>query len=33
MACHVTVRGAKALEILTKGLEVKDNELRKGCFS
>ena len=33
MACHVTVRGAKALEILTKGLEVKDHELRRKCFS
>ena len=33
MACHVTVRGPKALEILSKGLEVKDNELKRACFS
>ena len=33
IACHVTVRGAKAKEILMKGLAVKDYELRKRNFS
>ena len=33
MACHVTVRGEKADEILRKGLAVKDYELRKKNFS
>ncbi|KAH3768007.1 S60 ribosomal protein L11 [Pelomyxa schiedti] len=33
IACHVTVRGAKAAEILDKGLKVKDYELRAGNFS
>ena len=30
---HVTVRGPKAYELLSRGLKVKDNELRAGCFS
>ena len=33
IACHVTVRGEKAKEILMKGLAVKDYELRKRNFS
>ena len=33
MACHVTVRGEKAEEILEKGLKVKEYELKKGNFS
>jgi len=33
IACHVTVRGKKAIEILERGLKVKDYELPKGCFS
>ena len=33
IGCHVTVRGDKALELLKLGLKVKDNELKKGCFS
>lgn len=33
IACHVTVRGRKAEEILEKGLKVKDYELRKKNFS
>merc|ERR1739838_295910 len=33
IACHVTVRGKKAQEILERGLKVKDYELSKGCFS
>ena len=33
IACHVTVRGDKAEEILKKGLAVKDYELRKRNFS
>ena len=33
MACHVTVRGDKALEILEKGLKVKEYELKKKNFS
>merc|ERR1712183_120706 len=33
IACHVTVRGEKAEEILEKGLEVKEYELRMGNFS
>jgi large subunit ribosomal protein L11e len=32
IACHVTVRGEKALEIIEKGLKVKEYELRKGNF-
>ena len=33
IACHVTVRGAKAREILEKGLRVKEYELLKRNFS
>jgi large subunit ribosomal protein L11e len=33
IACHVTVRGDKALDLLTKGLMVKEFELRRGNFS
>lgn len=33
IACHVTVRGKKAEEILEKGLKVKEYELRKKNFS
>lgn len=33
IACHVTVSGEKAAEILEKGLRVKEYELKKGCFS
>merc|ERR1719441_22286 len=33
IACHVTVRGEKAEEILEKGLKVKEYELRKGNFA
>merc|ERR1712183_254400 len=33
IACHVTVRGEKAEEILKKGLNVKEFELSKKCFS
>eukprot|EP01054_Gregarina_sp_Poly1_P007350 Gregarina_sp_Poly_1__7349@NODE_4058_length_755_cov_403_905523_g2646_i0_p1_GENE_NODE_4058_length_755_cov_403_905523_g2646_i0NODE_4058_length_755_cov_403_905523_g2646_i0_p1_ORF_typecomplete_len179_score32_26Ribosomal_L5_C/PF00673_21/2e35Ribosomal_L5/PF00281_19/5_1e03Ribosomal_L5/PF00281_19/1_2e26BRX/PF08381_11/0_18_NODE_4058_length_755_cov_403_905523_g2646_i0126662 len=33
IACHVTVRGEKAAEILEKGLRVKEYELKKRCFS
>lgn len=33
IACHVTVRGAKAEEILEKGLRVKEYELKRRCFS
>eukprot|EP00918_Siedleckia_nematoides_P082040 GHVU01179838.1.p1 GENE.GHVU01179838.1~~GHVU01179838.1.p1 ORF type:complete len:180 (-),score=27.53 GHVU01179838.1:97-636(-) len=33
IACHVTVRGPKAEEILEKGLKVKEYELRKRNFS
>merc|ERR1712224_1118136 len=33
IACHVTVRGEKAEEILEKGLKVKEYELREGNFS
>merc|ERR1712151_367367 len=32
IACHVTVRGEKAEEILEKGLKVKEYELRKVNF-
>merc|ERR1712098_778417 len=32
-ACHCTVRGPKAEEILEKGLKVVEYELRKDCFS
>merc|ERR1712072_642148 len=33
IACHVTVRGDKAEEILEKGLKVKEYELRKRNFA
>ncbi len=33
IACHVTVRGDKAEEILDKGLKVKEYELKKKNFS
>jgi large subunit ribosomal protein L11e len=33
MACHCTVRGEKALELLEKGLKVKEFELRNYNFS
>merc|ERR1712232_1129363 len=33
IACHVTVRGPKAEEILEKGLKVKEYELRERNFS
>eukprot|EP01015_Nassula_variabilis_P029398 TRINITY_DN629_c0_g1_i4.p2 TRINITY_DN629_c0_g1~~TRINITY_DN629_c0_g1_i4.p2 ORF type:complete len:208 (+),score=73.83 TRINITY_DN629_c0_g1_i4:78-701(+) len=33
IACHVTVRGEKAEQILDKGLKVKEYELRKKNFS
>merc|ERR1719164_194120 len=33
IACHVTVRGEKAEEIIEKGLKVKEFELRKRNFS
>merc|ERR1711904_269890 len=33
IACHVTVRGEKAGEILERGLKVKEYELRKRNFS
>ena len=33
IACHTTIRGDKALDILKKGLKVKDFELRSSCFT
>ena len=33
IACHVTIRGAKAEEILERGLKVKEYELRRRNFS
>ena len=33
IAAHVTVRGAKALEIIERGLKVKEYELKKSNFS
>eukprot|EP00612_Vaucheria_litorea_P002927 CAMPEP_0171461714 /NCGR_PEP_ID=MMETSP0945-20130129/6049_1 /TAXON_ID=109269 /ORGANISM="Vaucheria litorea, Strain CCMP2940" /LENGTH=168 /DNA_ID=CAMNT_0011988111 /DNA_START=59 /DNA_END=562 /DNA_ORIENTATION=+ len=33
IACHVTVRGDKAMEILERGLKVKEYELEKRNFS
>ncbi|RHY31532.1 hypothetical protein DYB32_003394 [Aphanomyces invadans] len=33
ISCHVTVRGEKALEILDRGLKVKEYELKKRNFS
>lgn len=33
IACHVTIRGDKAKDILDRGLKVKEYELKKGNFS
>jgi large subunit ribosomal protein L11e len=33
IAAYVTVRGPKALEILNRALQVRDYELKHGCFS
>jgi hypothetical protein len=33
IACHVTVRGEKAKEIISKGLAVKEFELKRKNFS
>ena len=33
IACHVTLRGEKARDILERGLKVKDFQLKKSCFS
>merc|ERR1712183_1103705 len=33
IACHVTVRGDKAKEILERGMKVKKYELSRNCFS
>merc|ERR1712196_613893 len=33
IACHVTLRGEKAMEIIERGLKVKEFELRKKNFS
>jgi large subunit ribosomal protein L11e len=33
IACHVTIRGPKAEEILERGLKVKEYELRKRNFN
>ena len=33
IACHVTVRGVKAMEIIERGLKVKEYELHKRNFS
>ena len=33
ISCHVTVRGEKALEIIERGLKVKEYELKKNNFS
>eukprot|EP00917_Polyrhabdina_sp_WS-2016_P008799 GHVP01019594.1.p1 GENE.GHVP01019594.1~~GHVP01019594.1.p1 ORF type:complete len:112 (-),score=21.43 GHVP01019594.1:2042-2377(-) len=33
IATHVTVRGDKAIEIIEKGLKVKEYELNSSCFS
>merc|ERR1712183_583680 len=33
IACHVTVRGDKAKEILERGMKVKEYELSRNCFS
>ena len=33
IACHVSVSGAKAREVLEKGLQVKEFELPENCFS
>ena len=33
IAVHATIRGAKAMELLKRGLKVKDFELRSRCFT
>ena len=33
IACHVTIRGDKAKDILERGLKVKEYELKRSCFS
>ena len=33
IACHVTIRGDKARDLLERGLKVKEYELPKTCFS
>ena len=33
IACHVTIRGDKARDLLERGLKVKEYELPKNCFS
>ncbi len=33
IACHVTVRGDKAKDLLERGLKVKEYELNRNCFS
>eukprot|EP00735_Rhodelphis_limneticus_P009314 TRINITY_DN2680_c0_g1::TRINITY_DN2680_c0_g1_i1::g.26031::m.26031 TRINITY_DN2680_c0_g1::TRINITY_DN2680_c0_g1_i1::g.26031 ORF type:complete len:183 (+),score=59.36,sp/Q0DK10/RL11_ORYSJ/77.84/2e-93,Ribosomal_L5_C/PF00673.16/5.6e-23,Ribosomal_L5/PF00281.14/2.8e-16,Ribosomal_L5/PF00281.14/1.4e+03 TRINITY_DN2680_c0_g1_i1:40-549(+) len=33
IACHVTIRGEKALDVLERGLKVKEYELKKQNFS
>lgn len=33
IACHVTVRGKKAMDILERGLKVKEYELKRKNFS
>ena len=33
IAVHATIRGDKAMELLKRGLKVKDFELRSRCFS
>ena len=33
IACHVTVRGEAAYELIERGLKVKEYELKKGNFS
>ena len=33
IACHVTIRGDKARDLLERGLKVKEYELPKSCFS
>ncbi len=33
IAVHTSIRGAKAMELLKRGLKVKDFELRSSCFT
>ena len=33
IACHVTVRGDKAMDLLERGIKVKEHELPKKCFN